>query len=457
MSLQVRPLELGKNCLPSIPLPPQAFDCVAADSQPMRLREPAWYEDSSEDGTTYDGESLHPSPLDLEEGRRRTGNQQAGHLNPRSSLTVLADNQIDFHERELINSDPKNKALPLSPASSAGSTKTLNYACGPVDLSFENEDHSAMLPNSMKPKLTSHTGQQYGPSMISAGSLFGIEDCETPDPGSRYSVSVYSKPVNRNFQFPGRPRKHSQTRHIETSDYRERSKQKKKNQISLRRVLNGGKIGKYVTPHKSARTFSPNSRQLTSSLEKASELNQQRLLQCFFGFDCECESQLCSLNNTTMRQIQQYLDDQPQPDSVINEKMYPLVCCVWLRNFIVDSLHPLDFDRKFDRGRLLGLQLKDESTQDVHRGFGLLWKFLEACGPKGPYKDCTWGWRRNNDKDAELRWFQVSPDTRGLLIDQTAQSFCSSRTSQANLILSFYSTARFIPPRRNTCFRYGML
>ncbi|KAJ5318675.1 hypothetical protein N7476_005095 [Penicillium atrosanguineum] len=99
-----------------------------------------------------------------------------------------------------------------------------------------------------------------------------------------------------------------------------------------------------------------------------------------------------------MADMQQYLRNQPQPKSVLNEEIYPLVCCVWLRNFIVDSLHTLNFDR----GRLLGLQLKDNVTQNVHRGFGLLWDFLEACGPKALHEDCTLGWQ----KDAELRWFQ---------------------------------------------------
>jgi hypothetical protein len=147
-----------------------------------------------------------------------------------------------------------------------------------------------------------------------------------------------------------------------------------------------------------------------STLERMNGLHERRLLSTFFGFDLM--SHLHPLNDARLQQIQHYLTTQPHPDSVIKEERYPLVCCVWLRNFIVASPHRLDFDR----GRFRGLRLEDKSTQNVHRGFGLLWDFLEACGPNVGYQACAMGLRKAKKQDAQLKWFQVCTVSSGFLV-----------------------------------------
>ncbi|KAJ6125935.1 hypothetical protein N7471_010428 [Penicillium samsonianum] len=70
------------------------------------------------------------------------------------------------------------------------------------------------------------------------------------------------------------------------------------------------------------------------------------------------------------------------------------------------SLLKMLFGLEIDRGRLRGLKLDDESSQTVHRGFGLLWDFLETCGLKASYQNGVVSRCEEMDKENQLRWFQ---------------------------------------------------
>jgi hypothetical protein len=136
----------------------------------------------------------------------------------------------------------------------------------------------------------------------------------------------------------------------------------------------------------------------SSQLQRTGDELERGLLNTFFGFDGHFDT----LNDRQLDRVPYLLTNQSHPDDVIHLETYPIVCCVWLRNFIVTFIHRLN---NFDQGRLRGLKLEDYSFHNVHRGFGLLWDFLEACGSTAHDQLSTNV--NEGDKMNELHWFKV--------------------------------------------------
>lgn len=126
------------------------------------------------------------------------------------------------------------------------------------------------------------------------------------------------------------------------------------------------------------------------------------LLATFFGFDLM--GQIQPLSGDRLHQVRHLLTTQLHPDLMVTDVRYPILSCVWLRNFIVESPHSLEFDR----GRLRGLRLEDQSSQNIHRGFGRLWDFLNACGPTSDHEPGRARQGKAKSKKNQMLWFQVS-------------------------------------------------
>lgn len=120
--------------------------------------------------------------------------------------------------------------------------------------------------------------------------------------------------------------------------------------------------------------------------------SEKRLLVNLLGFDL---MPLSLFDEAGLHGVKSCLAAQPHPDTVHQDVEYPIASCVWLREFIIATRSQLNFDR----GRLRGLKLEDRRTVNVHRGFGLLWEFVEDCGKTGYHE---------KDKNHQLQWFQVS-------------------------------------------------
>lgn len=133
----------------------------------------------------------------------------------------------------------------------------------------------------------------------------------------------------------------------------------------------------------------------SSQFQRTAEALGRGLLSTFFGF----EGHLDALNGRQLDRVQYLLTNQPRPEDVIDKDMYPNSCCVWLRNFIVAFIRKLNFDPS----RRTGLTDLHGGLHGVHRGFGLLWGFLDACGPTVVLTGVTKGGNALN----EFQWFQV--------------------------------------------------
>lgn len=132
------------------------------------------------------------------------------------------------------------------------------------------------------------------------------------------------------------------------------------------------------------------------------ELHGDKLLAVFFGFDFM--GQIRPLSGVRLHHVRHLLTTQPHPDTRVNDVRHPIFSCVWLRNFIVNAPNRLEIDR----GRLRGLRLEDESGQNIHRGFGRLWDFLNACGSHSDHESGVAFRERTKSKQNQLLWFQVS-------------------------------------------------
>ncbi|OKP12894.1 hypothetical protein PENSUB_1459 [Penicillium subrubescens] len=133
----------------------------------------------------------------------------------------------------------------------------------------------------------------------------------------------------------------------------------------------------------------------SSQFLRTAEALGRGLLSTFFGF----EGHLDALNGRQLERVRYLLANQPRPEDVIDKDIYPNSCCVWLRNFIVAFIRKLNFDHS----RRTGLTDLHGNLHGVHRGFGLLWGFLDACGPTVVLTGVTKGGNALN----EFQWFQV--------------------------------------------------
>lgn len=385
------------------------------------------YENFSEETSTFNDEPLSPRPLDPKRGRHcKFRSHQARHATHVNSGLAASSHATPYgpaqnDERAIYsNQDPdrdrKNKPLPLAPDDRSSmelvprtESTARNYCIDEaLTLPSSKDDRYSMSVYSMTLQNAAKKDQPSAKSSNAVKELATSENYGTSDHRSKSALLTFSehkKDTGQNIKSQCRVRRvKSVPRIVDPSQTGKK----------LLHVLKGGMRTHVGSGRKSqtgdASTPCPALYLQPSTLERMNELHERRLLYTFFGFDLM--SQLHPLNDARLQQIQHYLTTQPHPDSVIKEERYPLVCCVWLRNFIVASPHKLDFDR----GRLRGLRLEDKSTQNVHRGFGLLWDFLEACGPNVRYQACAMGLRKAKKQDAQLKWFQVCTVPSGVYV-----------------------------------------
>lgn len=393
------------------------------------------YEDFSEENDACNNEALLPRPLDLEKNKYRTFETHqvrspslvdSGGF---SSLDGTAYNSShDFNQTWEEDGYTKYKPLPPEPGDdfSVGlipsvESTTRKYGIGEsvVLSSSYNERSTKSLHHMMTPK-TCANEQLFATSPSLVSNFSATEKYESIDHQNKSDFSTRSEREQRHLRTSGQNEEPpDQGQCINSTQHQKISSRIKSN---LSYVLKSGKVRKLAVGARKRQTDGaltprPTLCRQPSTLERMNEFYEKRLLYTFFGFDLMKQLHL-PLDNARLQQIQHYLTVQPHPDSVINEDSHPLVSCVWLRNFIATSPHRLDFDR----GRRRGLHLEDKSTQNVHRGFGLLWDFLEACGPNVRYEACAKGLRKEKNKSTQLEWFKVCTILSGRFIHWSSWS-----------------------------------
>ena len=375
------------------------------------------YEEFSEENDACNTEPLFPPPLNLEKKKYRTSETHCSPSlvdsggSPSLGATAYDSNPV-YNQVWEEDGYIKYKPLPPEPGDdlSVGmipplESTTRQYGMDKsAVLSSSYNDRSTKSPHHMTIPETCANEQSFARSPSLGNDVSATEKYESLDHRSKSDFSTQSEREQSHLQISGQNKKPSyQGRCIKSTQHKKLSSSIKS---SLVDVLKSGKVRKLAGRARKRQTngvVTPCSTlcRQPSTLEAMNQLYEKRLLYTFFGFDL-MNPLRPPLDNARLQQIQHYLTVQPHPDSVINEDRYSLVSCVWLRNFIATSPHRLDFDR----GRRRGLRLEDKSTQNVHRGFGLLWDFLEACGS---VRDQTraMGLRKENNKSTQLEWFRV--------------------------------------------------
>jgi hypothetical protein len=375
---------------------------------------------SSENDGIYCRKPLPPPPLNLDKIKVH----QARHpIHHGAVPTYLSDASAHGHsqryDQNVIDSNPLNKRLPIEPG-------LLTTGRSPIEWTerdnLPNEDSETSSHHGISPTVSystklQHVSQNEQGSGVCHTTVHGIlatEGYERSDLGGMSHFSTHSEDEKVERLASGQSlSQRCQARRIRSHEPRADSPRTKVKNSRFRHILDGT-TGKHAVPKiprqltllnakiKSALAPCPSPSYQPSTLEGMTELNERRLLSRFFGFDRM--PQLDPLDEGRLRIIQYYLTIQPDPDLVIGQDIYPLASCAWLRNRIINSVYRLPFDR----GRLRGLLLEDISTHTVNRGFGLLWNFLEDCGPKARCNALSMDRRKAQIDDAQREWFQVS-------------------------------------------------
>ena len=376
------------------------------------------YEEFSEENDACNTEPLFPPPLNLEKKKYRTSETHCSSSlvdsggSPSLGATANDSNPVDI---QIWEEDGYIKYKPLPPEPdedfSVGlipsvESTTRKYGIGEsAGLSSSYNHRSTKSLHHMTTPETCANEQLFATSPSLVSQFSATENYEPIDHQNKSDFSTRSEREQRHLRTPDQNKEPpDQGQYVESTQHQKFSSRIKSN---LSRVLKSDKVRKLAVRARKRQTHGaltprPTLCRQPSTLKKMNELYAKRLLYTFFGFDLMKQLHL-PLDNARLQQIQYYLTVQPHPDSVVNEDSHPLVSCVWLRNFIATSPHRLDFDR----GRRRGLRLEDKSTQNVHRGFGLLWDFLEACGPNVSDEACAMGLRKEKNKSTQLEWFRV--------------------------------------------------
>ena len=387
----------------------------------------------------YDWKPLPPRPLDPNRGSHRTsGDNQVWRTNPTepklgSPSGSQAHRRIISCFRNLVETnvdedqDPKNKPLPLEPfyhpdTQHQGPFGPTNNDRGTDEAQIicpSDTDACALIPQHLTLGYPISQVQMPVCSPRPLNSTVAGQALQLPGNGDRLGLLAHPEKDEIDHQriFGLSIEPPEKVRGVENAQWRWRSRRLQKGKCNLLHAPNGHNIRKQVNRGRAYRprlaTAKPES--TTNSLRPSPRLCRQpgtlgmeepsehKLLSTFFGFDLMGQPHH-PLNDARLHRVRHYLASQPHPDTMINGERYPIVSCAWLRNFIVTSPYKLNIDR----GRLRGLRLEDNSSHNIHRGFGLLWDFLEACGSKARYPAHVVGNCDEMSKEDQLGWFQVS-------------------------------------------------
>ena len=390
----------------------------------------AFYQDFNGENRKFNHTALSPRPLDPKKGRHTYENHQAQcPTNFKSGLTssldgLVYDSSQNHHSmtdsNRVADQDKKNKPLPLEPDHPgldprAESTPRNHRIDQALVLPSSKENRYSMSIYSVRGQYLTENDQGFAVSPSPVNNLAASKHYGASDHRSKSALSTLSSKKKGNLRNSSRNEESScRLRRIKKVPHKGDQNQSRKR---LLHVLKD-EMRKHVRSDRKGQTDGSSSLCPIlycepSTLARMNEFHERKLLDAFFGF--ELRSQLPPLNDARLQQIQHFLTAQPHPDAMINEATDPLVCCVWLRNFIVASPHKLDFDR----GRLRGLRLEDKSTQNVHQGFGLLWKFLKDCGPSVPGEKDP---REEKSTEAQLKWFRVRTISFSLFVHSPSVS-----------------------------------
>lgn len=374
---------------------------------------------------TYDWKPLPPLPLNFNNNALRTPIsteiQHVNHFNSRSPS--LSNRTASSHEysrspmrtkqaEELdLNRDPKNKPLPLEPYYTCSTQQQPRLACTDEEGGIEEAQAlpseppfvtQKTIPNYLAVNYTADKGQIPArlPDPVNIGMSRPRAKIEQDGNCHRLNVKPSTKLL---------PSRHAKRRSQLSAAYSNRER-------SLVRS-NDRRVRKYVNSerryqHQSkARKITRASRNLPVEYSRpcyqpssigSQQLTEDTLLKIFFGFDLM--GPVHPLTGARLDQVRRLLSIQPHPDTMVNDAIHPILSCVWLRNYMVGSPHRLEIDR----GRLRGLRLEDESSQNIHRGFGRLWDFLHACGLNSSHNSGMVRRNESMNKDNQILWFQVS-------------------------------------------------
>ncbi|KAJ5335772.1 uncharacterized protein N7506_005708 [Penicillium brevicompactum] len=371
---------------------------------------------------TYAWKPLPPVPLNLKDNVPRTPRaletppvnflpqhssslwDRTGGSDMDSLCPVRADHAIELDP----NLDPKNKPLPLEPSDSSMQHQPPS---GP-----ENEKSGDEEPRALRLSPFPTGGTDLSCLIVGLTAEQGQLPVCLPD-------RVESVKPERRLQMKQKVRRGAS--HVDPSTemspptyIKWQSQPRSANEgRSLSPLFKNRRAPKYVDPDQGSLLQSP--------ARKASCIDQSRavenprvcypqspfepeqrygdtLLATFFGFDLM--GQIQPLSGDRLHRVRHLLTTQLHPDLMVADVRYPILSCVWLRNFIVESPHRLEFDR----GRLRGLRLEDQSSQNIHRGFGRLWDFLNACGPTPDHEPGRARQGKAKSKKNQILWFQVS-------------------------------------------------
>ena len=380
------------------------------------------HEDLCTENHTFNLTALSPRPLDPKKGRHTYENHQAQcPTNFKSGLTSSFEGlgydppqnyqRVTDSNRD-ADRDRKNKPLPLEPdhpglVPQAESTPRNHRIDEAFALPSSKENRYSMSIYSTRGQYLTENDQRFAVTPNPVSNLVASEHYGPFDHRCNSSLLALPHKKKNNLRNPSQTKKpRCRLRRIRNVAHKEDQNQNRKrllHALKNERCKHVGSSKKGQTDGSS--TLCPILYCQPSSLARMNKFHERKLLHAFFGFDLS--SDLHPFNDARLQQIKHFLTAQPHPDAMINEATDPIVCCVWLRNFIVASPHKLDFDR----GRLRGLRLEDKSTQNVHQGIGLLWGFLKACGPSVTGDDDS---REEKSTEAQLEWFRVRTVSPGL-------------------------------------------